>query len=112
MAKKYAIIDEPEPVHNSEPPNKPINEQIMEKYNHLYNEANKLLLNRPKMAKKAFIKKLHIYSIVMQKKLMDPNKYNMLKLNIDAMSNKLLKKYKIKDNKIIHVIETIRNATT
>ena len=35
----------------------------------------------------------------------------MLKLNIDAMRNKLMKKHKIKDNEIIYMMENIRNAS-
>lgn len=65
LAKKCAIKHESEPVQNSEPNN----DEIIEEYNILDEDAKILLLNRPKMAKKAFIKKLDIYSIVMRKKL-------------------------------------------
>ena len=65
LAKKCAIKHESEPVQNSEPNN----DEIIEEYNILDEDAKILLLNWPKMAKKAFIKKLDIYSIVMRKKL-------------------------------------------
>ena len=61
--KKYAFVDEP------------INQQIADEFEYLNEEAVILLLNRPRISKKAFIKKLDIYSIVMRKKLMDPTKY-------------------------------------
>lgn len=92
-------------------PDEPINQQIVDEFECLTEEAVVLLLNRPRMMKKAFIKKLDIYSIVMRKKSMDPNKYYTLKLNIDVMRNNLMKKHKIKDNEIIYMMETIRNAS-
>ena len=64
------------------------------------------------MAKAKFIKKLDIYAIVMRKKLMDPNKYNNLKLNIDAMRNKLMKKQKIENDVLIEMMKNIREAST
>ena len=84
----------------------------MDEFKHLNEEAESLLLNRPIMAKAKFIRKLDIYAIVMRKKLMDPNKYNNLKLNIDAMRNKLMKKQKIQNDVIIQMMENIRKAST
>lgn len=68
--------------------------------------------NRPKMAKKAFIKKLDVYSIVMRKKLIETKKYERLKPNIDAMRNKLMKKQKIPVEVIIQMMKNIRDANT
>lgn len=91
--------------------NNELQEQLDE-FKHLNEEAESLLLNRPIMAKAKFIRKLDIYAIVMRKKLMDPNKYNNLKLNIDAMRNKLMKKQKIQNDVIIQMMENIRKAST
>ena len=48
------------------------------------------------MMRTAFIKKLDDYSTAMQEKIMNPKKYEILKLNIDALRNKLMKKRKIR----------------
>lgn len=108
LAKKCAIKHKSEPVQNSEPNN----DEIIEEYNILDEDAKILLLNRPKMAKKAFIKKLDIYSIVMRKKLIETKKYERLKPNIDAMRNKLMKKQKIPVEVIIQMMKNIRDANT
>lgn len=72
-------------------------QEPLEEFEQLNSEAKSLLLNRPRMANAKFVKTLDIYAIVMCKKLIDPNKYYNLKLNIDAMRNKLMKKrYRMK----------------
>lgn len=58
--------------------NNELQEQLDE-FKHLNDEAESLLLNRPKMMKAKFIKKLDVHAIVMRKKLMAPNKYHYLK---------------------------------
>ena len=53
-------------------------EQLGE-FKHLNDEAESLLLNRPKMMKAKFIKKLDVYVKVMRKKLMEPKKIPLFK---------------------------------
>ena len=91
------------------PPNE--QKEQLDEFIHLNNEAKTLLLNRPRMAKSKFIKKLDIYAIVMRKKLLDPNKDNNLKLNIDALRNKLMKKHKTDDEIILEMMKNIEKAS-
>ena len=82
----------------------------LDEFIHLNNEAKTLLLNRPRMAKSKFIKKLDIYAIVMRTKLLDPNRDN-LKLNIDALRNKLMKKQKTDEEIILEMMKNIEKAS-
>lgn len=87
-------------------------QEQLDEFKHLNDEAESLLLNRPKMMKAKVIKKLDVYAIVMRKKLMEPNKYHYLKENIDAMRNKLMKKQNTQNDAIIQMMKNIRDAST
>ena len=87
-------------------------QEQLDEFKHLNDEAESLLLNRPKMMKAKFIKKLDVYVKVMRTKLMEPNKYHYLKENIDAMRNKLMKKQKIPDEVIVQIMKNIGEAST
>ena len=66
------------------------------KFEELNNYANELLLNRKRMKKQEFIKKLDIYMIIMRKKLInEPEKCKELNKIITSFKHKLREKRKI-----------------
>ena len=66
------------------------------KFEELNNYANELLLNRKRMKKQEFIKKLDIYMIIMRKKLInEPEKCKELNKIIASFKHKLREKRKI-----------------
>ena len=66
------------------------------KFEELNNYANELLLNRKRMKKQEFIKKLDIYMIIMRKKLInEPEKCKELNKIITSFKHKLRERRKI-----------------
>ena len=68
-----------------------------------------MLLNRPRMKKQEFIKKLDIHLIVMRKKFVDDReKYNELKKSVTALRTKLMQRKKIPNDVIKIMLWFIR----
>ena len=117
--KKYAFIDDPKneyfkktPTYQNKIPRKSNQskpEPKLDEFNELNNQAEILLLNRPRMKKQEFIKKLDIHLIVMRKKFVDDReKYNELKKSVTALRTKLMQRKKIPNDVIKIMLWFIR----
>lgn len=79
------------------------------KFEELNKDANELLINRKRMKKKEFTKKLDIYLIVMKKKLINnPKQYCELKKSIEAFKRKLQRRKKLSNDLINTMLRFVR----
>lgn len=83
--------------------------EVPNEFEELNKDANELLINRKRMKKKEFTKKLDIYLIVMKKKLINnPKKYCELKKSIDAFKMKLQRRKKLSNDLINTMLSFVR----
>ena len=82
------------------------------KFEELNNYANELLLNRKRMKKQEFIKKLDIYMIIMRKKLInEPEKCKELNKIITSFKHKLRERRKIPVDVIKLMLQWVKESS-
>ena len=110
--KKIAFIDDPKDEYLKKTPRKSNQSKLepkLDEFNELNNQAEILLLTRPRMKKQELIKKLDIYLIVMRKKFMDDcEKYHELKKSVTALRTKLMQHKKLSNDLIKTMLIFIR----
>lgn len=112
---KFEEFDEPEFDEFYEPDIEDFEEpefedfEVPNEFEELNKDANELLINRKRMKKKEFTKKLDIYLIVMKKKLINnPKKYCELKKSIEAFKMKLQRRKKMSNDLIKIMLSFVR----
>lgn len=66
-------------------------------------------LNKKRRKKAPFIRKLDVFAVLMRKKLIErPDKYRLLKENVEILRKEVLKRRKIKDETIVEMMRMIR----
>lgn len=113
MPEKNAFIDEPDikkPILDENDESE-INQQITDENEQLYRDADILLLKRPRMAKKEFIKKIDLYMIGIRKKFMqlpdtlkNQNRFARIEATLEILRDELLKKRKIENSFIVKIL--------